>query len=646
MQRRMPSTWRGHLFRIVFLFFLVESGRIEYGVFILPPVSADLRPAGRFSLFAPTGSIAGAHGGREEQLLSAARCAWLEEQGEGAFMKFLPAQISFFFQSRTTRKNIRRLVKFFLLLSVLIVLYSILFHVIMEYEEREFTWVTGLYWTLTVMSTLGFGDITFTSDLGRVFSIAVLLSGIILLLVMLPFTFIHFFYAPWLEAQSRARIPRELPPETRGHVILTNFDPVSETLVEKLKQGGRPYVIVSDSFQRAIELYEQGYNVVRGDLDDPKSYELLRVQNAAMVVNSGEDMVNTSISFTVRELTTQVPIVSNVDEDESVDILQLAGSTFTFQFMKMLGQALARRTLGASMGANVIGRFDNLLIAEAPAMRTPLEGQTLLESGLRETTGVTVIGIWERGRFEIPRAHNRINSTTVLVLAGLPEQLNAYEKRYGVYLKTDAPVLILGGGRVGHAASEVLRESGIDFRIVDKNPVACEHCDQAILGSAADINTLKRAGINEAPSVIITTHDDVMNIYLTIYCRRLREDIQIVSRANLDRNVSTLHRAGADLVMSYSSISANTIMNLLQPDEVLMLAEGMNVFRVPVGVSLSGVSLAEAQIRRHTGCNVIAIKSEGVQIINPDPSTRLKAGDELVMIGVSKDKWLESSRVK
>ncbi|NSW86762.1 MAG: NAD-binding protein [Syntrophobacteraceae bacterium] len=561
-------------------------------------------------------------------------------------MKFLPAQISFFFQSRTTRKNIRRLVKFFLLLSVLIVLYSILFHVIMEYEEREFTWVTGLYWTLTVMSTLGFGDITFTSDLGRVFSIAVLLSGIILLLVMLPFTFIHFFYAPWLEAQSRARIPRELPPETRGHVILTNFDPVSETLVEKLKQGGRPYVIVSDSFQRAIELYEQGYNVVRGDLDDPKSYELLRVQNAAMVVNSGEDMVNTSISFTVRELTTQVPIVSNVDEDESVDILQLAGSTFTFQFMKMLGQALARRTLGASMGANVIGRFDNLLIAEAPAMRTPLEGQTLLESGLRETTGVTVIGIWERGRFEIPRAHNRINSTTVLVLAGLPEQLNAYEKRYGVYLKTDAPVLILGGGRVGHAASEVLRESGIDFRIVDKNPVACEHCDQAILGSAADINTLKRAGINEAPSVIITTHDDVMNIYLTIYCRRLREDIQIVSRANLDRNVSTLHRAGADLVMSYSSISANTIMNLLQPDEVLMLAEGMNVFRVPVGVSLSGVSLAEAQIRRHTGCNVIAIKSEGVQIINPDPSTRLKAGDELVMIGVSKDKWLESSRVK
>lgn len=498
MQRRMPSTWRGHLFRIVFLFFLVESGRIEYGVFILPPVSADLRPAGRFSLFAPTGSIAGAHGGREEQLLSAARCAWLEEQGEGAFMKFLPAQISFFFQSRTTRKNIRRLVKFFLLLSVLIVLYSILFHVIMEYEEREFTWVTGLYWTLTVMSTLGFGDITFTSDLGRVFSIAVLLSGIILLLVMLPFTFIHFFYAPWLEAQSGARIPRELPPETKGHVILTNFDPVSETLVEKLKQGGRPYVIVSDSFQRAIELYEQGYNVVRGDLDDPKSYELLRVQNAAMVVNSGEDMVNTSISFTVRELTTQVPIVSNVDEDESVDILQLAGSTFTFQFMKMLGQALARRTLGRAWVPMLSDASTTCSSPKplpcAPPGRPDPPGQQASRNhrgngnrhmGKRQVRNPSSS---QQDQFHDGARAGRPSRTAECVreaLRRLPEN--------------GCSGADPGGGRVGHAASEVLRESGIDFRIVDKNPVACEHCDQAILGSAADINTLKRAGINEAP---------------------------------------------------------------------------------------------------------------------------------------------------
>ena len=98
--------------------------------------------------------------------------------------------------------------KFFLVLIVMITLYSILFHFLMIFENRQFSWITGLYWTLTVMSTLGFGDITFTTDLGRLFSILVLLSGVVFLLTMLPFTFIQFFYLPWLEAQSKARAPR------------------------------------------------------------------------------------------------------------------------------------------------------------------------------------------------------------------------------------------------------------------------------------------------------------------------------------------------------------------------------------------------------------------------------------------------------
>jgi hypothetical protein len=67
------------------------------------------------------------------------------------------------------------------------------------------------------MTTLGFGDISFTSDIGRIFSVVVLLSGVVLLLVMLPFLFIRLFYAPWLEAgcgcAPRGR-SRPGPPDT------------------------------------------------------------------------------------------------------------------------------------------------------------------------------------------------------------------------------------------------------------------------------------------------------------------------------------------------------------------------------------------------------------------------------------------------
>ncbi len=552
-------------------------------------------------------------------------------------MKFLPSQIIYFTRIRTTKRNFKLLFKFLLALSMLVVIYSVLFHFIMLFEDKEFSWITGFYWTLTVMSTLGFGDITFTSDLGKAFTLLVLMSGILFLLIMLPFTFIQFFYAPWLEAQSRAKTPRELPKNTAGHVILTNFDPITINLVEKLKKYNYEYAIIATDLKRALELYDQNFKVVVGDLSDPETYKRLRIQNAAMLVANNDDMVNTNISFTVREISEDVPIITNAEADDSIDILQLAGSTYVFQFMKMLGESLARRTLGMSMGANVIGKFDKLLIAEASAMRTPLEGKTLIQSNLRENTGVTVVGLWERGQFKIPQPQTRIDSSTVLVLAGSAEQLKKYDEVFSVYRSyhtTSVPVLILGGGRVGRAAAQTLEDRKIVYKVVEKNPALVQN-NNYIQGDAADLDTLNRAGIQEAPSVIITTHDDSMNIYLTIYCRQLRSDIQIVSRANLDGNISKLHRAGADHVMSHASMGANTIINLLKPNKLLMIAEGLNIFRTSVHSSLVGKSLAESNIRQKTGCSVISIGRDTKLNINPDPSTLLGGHDEMVLIGTS-----------
>ncbi len=550
-------------------------------------------------------------------------------------MKFIPSQLMYFLKSGVAKRNSRLLFKFFIILFLLITVYSTLFHFIMEHEGRKFSWLSGLYWTFVTMTTLGFGDITFASDLGKAFSIAVLLSGVIFLLVMLPFTFIRFFYAPWLEAKEKARAPRELAAGTRGHIVLTNTDPISLSLADKLAQYDYRYAIVVPDLQRVLELHDMNYKVVLGDLDDPETYRRLHIESAALVVVSNNDMINTNVTFTIRSLSKNIPIVATADAEDSLDILKLAGASYVFHFAKMLGSALARRSLGSNLKANVIGRFGELLIAEAPAMRTTLEGRTLRETRLRDKTGVTVVGIWERGKFEIPRPDSRISPTSVLVLAGSEEHLSNYDRIVGASYAFTSPVVILGGGRVGRSAAEALKERGLACRVVENERELAEKNDNYILGSAADINTLERAGIKDAPSVFITTHDDDVNIYLTIYCRRLRPDIQIISRATLDRNVSKLHEAGADIVMSYASLAVNTIVNILKPDEVLMLTEGLNVFRVHLPSMLIGRSLQETGLREKTGCSVVAIHSDGTMKISPNPYVPLKADCELILIGTA-----------
>src|SRR5690606_14527463 len=98
---------------------------------------------------------------------------------------------------------------------------------------QEHSWLTGLYWTLTVMSTLGFGDITFHGDVGRAFTIFVLLYGLVMLLIVAPFTFIHSFYAPWLEATLRVRAPRELAEGVTDHVVICDYDAIARSLVPR-----------------------------------------------------------------------------------------------------------------------------------------------------------------------------------------------------------------------------------------------------------------------------------------------------------------------------------------------------------------------------------------------------------------------------
>lgn len=520
------------------------------------------------------------------------------------------------------------------LLVVIVAIYSTMFHELMEREGQRHSWPTAIYWTLVTMSTLGFGDITFKSDLGRTFSVVVLLSGSAFILVLLPFTFIQFVFVPWMESTQRARAPRCLPPDVEGHVLLTGIGPIEQALVRRLDRAGIPYATLVSDVDHALKLHDDGYRVMVGELDDPETFRAAQVDRAALVAATQVDTTNTNIAFTVREISESVGIVATANSEASVDVLELAGCDQVLRLGDMLGSSLARRVLVPDGRSHVIGEFDALRIAEA---RTPsaLVGRPLSESGLRQQTGLTVAGLWERGQLEMVRASTVLTPTSTLVLAGSRDQLDAYDALFGVDRPLGAPVIIIGGGRVGRAAARTLEAAGLDHRIVEQQEERVRDAHRYIVGDAADLEVLERAGIHTSPSAIITTHDDDVNVYLTIYCRRLRPDMQIIARARLDRNVSTLHRAGADAVLSYASTGATALWNVLSADNTLQLAEGLDVFRVPVPADLVGRTLDQSDVRESTGCTVVAI-AEGAQFeSNPDAGLPLPAGSDLVLIGDS-----------
>jgi Trk K+ transport system NAD-binding subunit len=124
-----------------------------------------------------------------------------------------------------------------------------------------------------------------------------------------------------------------------------------------------------------------------------------------------------------------------------------------------------------------------------------------------------------------------------------------------------------------------------------------------------------------------------MNIYLSVYCRRLNPELRSVSRITHERNLEAIHRAGADFVLSYASLGIEHIFSLVRGRELVLLGEQFELFAVAVPNSLSGRTLAESSIGDRTGLNVIALQEGGEFATNPTGSHRLLGDSELVMLG-------------
>ncbi len=535
------------------------------------------------------------------------------------------------------RRDVVAVCWYAIFLTAVILLYSALFQLIMvQVEGQSHSWITAVYWTLVTMSTLGFGDVTFSSDIGRVFSLGVLISGVLLLLVVLPFTFIRFFYAPWLETQFKLRAPRKVPLNIRGHVIISRYDETAVGLIERLKLNNIPHYVINSDPVESGHLWSQGVSVVTGDIDNLRTYEALQVQHARLLLVNCEDTTNTNIALTVREISNDLPIVGIAEQEDSIDILELSGCTQVLPLKIRLGEYLANR-VSAIGKADVIGNFRKLQIAELSVRGTPLSGLTVRDTQLRERTGLNIVGVWCRGRLLPAFPHTVLSSDSMVVVVGVSEQLAALNSLLDHRRYQGEPVIIVGAGKVGTEVTRALKRKGMCVNVVECNPGAEENvsglADRVVIGNANDRKVLEEAGLDDASAVLLSTHDDATNVYLSIYCRRLKPDIRIASRITHERNLEAIHRAGADFVLSCASLGVEAIMSLIEGHELVMLGEGVDLFEVQVPASLVNVTLAESGIGSRTGLSVVAVQQNDQLVTSLKGSMQLVAGAQLVMLG-------------
>jgi voltage-gated potassium channel len=513
--------------------------------------------------------------------------------------------------------------------------YALLFQYLMHtLEGRQFSLIAGVYWVITVMTTLGFGDITFHTDTGYIFAGIVTLSGVVFLLILLPFGIISLFLAPWIESRLRYRPLLEVPEGTANHVVICGLDPITRALVQKLQVRGIPFFVVLSRFEVVQRLEEdEGIRAIYGDPADAGVLLKLRVDSARHIIVNLGDNENTNIILTVRSLCS-TPIATLIDEPDHAGLLRLAGANQVVPLKKIIGRYLATRATTKGAFAHVLDSFGKLLIAELPVHGTPFAGKSLQDSRIREKTGLAVVGVWERGKIVIPNSATKLSEQSVIVVVGTLKNLEELEKLTGELPEHDM-VMIIGHGRIGCSAANFLEHKAVPFVLIDQsiNPNCSEHV--AVIGDATSREILKSAAIDQAQGLIATTNDDSANILFTLASRHLNPHIRIAARANREENVAQLYSAGADFVVSNTSVGSNILMNILEKKDSIFLSEGMNIFRYPVPESMDYKTISSCRIRTITGGTVIAIErgKQEEPVLIPSPDTIITSDMTLILIG-------------
>jgi len=208
--------------------------------------------------------------------------------------------------------------------------------------------------------------------------------------------------------------------------------------------------------------------------------------------------------------------------------------------------------------------------------------------------------------------------------------------------------VICGYGRVGRQVANDLRAKHKGCVVVDPEPVALAGVAADlpyVIGDAADDEILKQAGIERAIGLVVTTGDDPTNLFVTLSAHALNPHLVIVARANDESTEPKLRRAGATHVISPYTISGRRIATqLLSPtltdflDVVLhsgTLELWLEECSVRAGSVLHGKTVAEVDVRRRTGANVLAVRrhDQGAILTNPPADLRFEPGDVLIALG-------------
>jgi voltage-gated potassium channel len=279
--------------------------------------------------------------------------------------------------------------------------------------------VESVYWTISTVTTVGYGDITPKTEGGKIFSIFLMISGVGAILYVLMMMAEFIIEGEMREMITMTRKEREVR-KMKNHVIVCGYGRVGRNTAKELISKKEDIVII-DIDEDVFKRDEPDAPYIIGDARKEEILERANIKTAKGLISAlHNNPDNLLVILASKELNPEIKLSSRASDVDGMKYLRRAGVENIVLPERLGGMRLARSFIKpevcdfvdlALMGEEV--EIEAIMVSSG----SKIDGKTIKKSGVREDTGAIIVALKRKEKvITNPDPDQRIVSGDVLIV--------------------------------------------------------------------------------------------------------------------------------------------------------------------------------------------------------------------------------------
>lgn len=295
------------------------------------------------------------------------------------------------------------------------------------------SWLDAFYMTVITLATVGYGETRPLGDRGRLFTIVIIVLGIISIGYIVNRFTEALIQGYFLEGR-RLRQQRRLIESLSEHYIICGFGRTGRQIALEFKAEGIDFVTIDSSLDSVQEAQQLGFVTLQGDATLDETLQKVGIERAICLVAAlPSDAENLYTVLSAKTLNPKVRTIARASTEEAVQKLQRGGADAVVSPYITGGKRMA----AAALRPQVMDFVDGILTGTDRSFYMeefrldpevcPVVGQTLSEARLRSQSGALVLAIRRADGILIggPTGETVLLPGDAMICMGTAEQLRA-----------------------------------------------------------------------------------------------------------------------------------------------------------------------------------------------------------------------------